>query len=186
MLALRNGSVGSWISEAAEALNAVDDGSVSASYLRLIPCGSLKTGERDPLGDDIRRWGSDTCEKLVRSWPMASLACEGPGTGSAVVGAAAEAEEEALASEVLMDRSTREPRRDGGALAAGTSTQDPRREAGEDGVKEALRVATADMTLDTKAGGFTAPRSKMAVLAMLDAGGRTCRIASNGCRKRLQ
>lgn len=44
---------------------------------------------------------------------------------------------------MLMDRSTREPRRDEGPLAAGRSTQDPRREtAGEDGVKDARRVAT--------------------------------------------
>lgn len=49
--------------------------------------------------------------------------------------------------DAVEERSTREPLRDEGALPAGRSTQDPRREtAGEDGVREALRVAT-DMTL---------------------------------------
>lgn len=58
-----------------------------------------------------------------------------------------------LALEVLIERSTRDPRRDGGALMTGRSTQDPRREAGEDGVKDGLRVAT-DMTLKAEAGGL--------------------------------
>lgn len=74
---------------------------------------------------------------------MASLACVGPAYCSD--------ELPELAIEVLMERSTREPRRDEGALPTGTSTQEPRREtAGEEGVKEARRVAT-DMTRDTEA-----------------------------------
>lgn len=74
---------------------------------------------------------------------IASLACDEPACESEVL--------LELAMEVLIERSTREPRREEGALPTGTSTQDPRREtAGEEGVKDALRVAT-DMTLDTEA-----------------------------------
>lgn len=50
-----------------------------------------------------------------------------------------------------MDGSTREPRREEEALPTGISTQDPRREGGKDGVRDALRVATADMTLTAEA-----------------------------------
>lgn len=53
----------------------------------------------------------------------------------------------ALWPEVLMVKSTREPRREEGALVTGRSTQEPRRDGGEDGVTDGLRVAMADMTL---------------------------------------
>lgn len=50
----------------------------------------------------------------------------------------------------LREASTREPRREAEVLIGGRSTQEPRREPGEeDGVKEALRVAT-DMTSETR------------------------------------
>lgn len=72
MLARRTGSVGRWISWAEATLYAVEE-SESASNLRLRAGESLRAGECELLGDDILACSCETCERLVRSWLMASL-----------------------------------------------------------------------------------------------------------------
>ena len=83
------------------------------------------------------------CDRLVRSWWTPDLIRDGTVYESDAVAV--------LLSEATMDESTREPRREGGALPTGLSTQDPRREGGKDGVRDGLRAATADMTLTAEA-----------------------------------